>query len=190
MTYRKVVFWICIFVTTCWGISCMLSKVYEVLTWKAHLIIDDALSTLTKPSVASYVEDPVFRSWARDRLLWGFRGVPDLSQASTEILVPLIRFHPRGVHYSLVIVPRKQESSVGIVIYATAGQPRNRGSIPGRDKALFSTTLSLGVKLPVRETDLSFPNAEATNRWRCAVECQSFKPSIIRTTAGKNKITL
>jgi hypothetical protein len=46
----------------------MVSKVYYVLTLKAHLSIDDAFFTRTKPSVASYFEDPVFRSWARDRL--------------------------------------------------------------------------------------------------------------------------
>jgi len=86
-------------------------------------------------------------------------------------------------------ISRETESSVGIVTYAMAGQPRNR-SIPDRDKTLFSTTLSLGVKLPVRETGRSFPNAEARNRWRCTVERQSSEPSIIRTTVGKNKITV
>lgn len=69
------------------------SKLYLVLTLKTLLLIDGAIFTRAVPSVASYFEDAVFRSWARDRLFRGFSGVTDFSQASTEI-VPLITTRP------------------------------------------------------------------------------------------------
>lgn len=142
--------------------------------------------TRTIPSVASYFEGPVFRSWAIDRLFSGFLGVADLSQASTE-KVPLIPSWPLSSTCCLLFVgnstSREPESSVGIVTYyGWTAEESWFYSRQGQETFLFQ--LSLGV----RETDCSFPNAEARNRWRFTVECQSSEPSIIRTIVGKIKL--